>query len=128
MRQSQPQRESTSHVPFDTSSPRDMTIHMHTSWALVNREKTCARDVMCKVELESLLVSIESQLFINLPKHGSATGIKCASPVLCQRRLWCDSTQHPVYANVLSYYSPISSTPNRFLLWLHSIRFLMSSL
>lgn len=39
MRQSQPQRESTSHVPFDTSSPWDMTIHMHTSWALVNGEK-----------------------------------------------------------------------------------------
>lgn len=107
------------HVP----AQRHDDPHAHFLGFSKRREKTCARDVMCKVELESLLVSIESQLFINLPKHGSATGIKCASPVLCQRRLWCDSTQHPVYVNVLSYYSPISFTRNRFLLWLHSIRF-----
>lgn len=71
-------------------------------------EKMCARDVMCKVELESFLVSIKSQLLTNPPKPGSAMGINCASPVLCQWRLWCDSTRHPVYLNMLRYYSHVS--------------------
>lgn len=74
-------------------------------------EKMCAKDVMCKVELESFRVSIKSQLLTNLPEHGSAMGINCASPVLCQWRLWCDSTHHPVYLNVLGYYSHISLPP-----------------
>lgn len=46
-RQSQAQRESTSHVPFDTSFPRDMTIHVHTAWALANREKRHVPGMLC---------------------------------------------------------------------------------
>lgn len=50
----------------------------------------------------------QAQLLTNLPKHGSAMGINGASPVLCQWKLWRDSTQHPVYLNVPRYYSHIS--------------------